>query len=64
MKILILEYEDRDGKINFCPSMPKQNVTITLPPNVSSIVTRKRLDIKNDKKVFTRTYIKNESALS
>ena len=27
MKILILEYEDRDGQINFCPSMPKQNIT-------------------------------------
>ena len=42
MKILIIEYEDRDGKINFCPSMPKQNVTITLPPNVSSIVIEKQ----------------------
>ena len=42
MKILILEYEDRDGQINFCPSMPKQNITITLPCGVSRIVIEKQ----------------------
>ena len=38
MKILILEYEDRDGQIHFCPSMPKRELTITLPQGVSTIV--------------------------
>lgn len=38
MKILILEYEDRDGQIHFCPSMPKRDVTITLPAGVNTIV--------------------------
>lgn len=42
MKILILEYEDRDGQIHFCPSMPKRDVTITLPSGVSKIVIEKQ----------------------
>ena len=42
MKILILEYEDRDGQIHFCPSMPKRDVTITLPSGVSRIVIEKQ----------------------
>lgn len=42
MKILILEYEDRDGQIHFCPSMPKRDVTITLPSRVSRIVIEKQ----------------------
>ena len=28
MKILILKYEDIDGKIYFCPSMPNRDITI------------------------------------
>ena len=42
MKILILEYEDRDGRIHFCPSMPKQELTITLPQGLSTIVIEKQ----------------------
>ena len=42
MKILILEYEDRDGQIHFCPSMPKRELTITLPSGVSRIVIEKQ----------------------
>ncbi len=42
MKILILEYEDRDGQIHFCPSMPKRDLTITLPSEVSRIVIEKQ----------------------
>lgn len=42
MKILILEYEDRDGQIHFCPSMPKQELTITLPQGLSTIVIEKQ----------------------
>lgn len=42
MKVLILEYEDRDGRIHFCPSMEKRDVTITLPAGVSTIVIEKQ----------------------
>ena len=42
MKILILEYEDRDGRMHFCPSIEGQNVTITLPQGVSTIVIEKQ----------------------
>ncbi len=42
MKILILEYEDRDRQIHFCPSMPKRELTITLPSGVSRIVIEKQ----------------------
>ena len=42
MKILILEYEDRDGQIHFCPSMPNQELTITLPQGLSTIVIEKQ----------------------
>ena len=42
MIILILEYEDRDGQIHFCPSMPKRELAITLPQCVSTIVIEKQ----------------------
>ena len=42
MKILILEYEDRDGRMHFCPSMENRDVTITLPHGVSTIVIEKQ----------------------
>ena len=50
MKILILKYEDRDGKINFCPSMPKRDVTITLPSGVNTIV------IENQEQINANVY--------
>lgn len=43
MKILILEYEDRDGRMHFCPSMENRDITIiTLPNGVSTIVIEKQ----------------------
>ncbi|MEE1048937.1 MAG: hypothetical protein U0M60_16155 [Clostridia bacterium] len=42
MKILILKYEDIDGKIYFCPSMPNRDITITLPQGVSTVVIEKQ----------------------
>lgn len=42
MKILILEYENRNGQIQFCPSLPQRDITITLPDGVSTIVIEKQ----------------------
>ena len=43
MKILILEYEDRDGRIHFCPSMENRDITIITLPNGVKLIEQNML---------------------